>query len=113
MTSTPISTPNNTPDNTPGFRPGSDSADLTVTVTGSATASLVALLEHCEQFLRTASPVVRTELDTFLAGRPTRPDAGWLIDMLGFNALYLQGKLAPTHHTADHATHHATEGDRS
>lgn len=94
-----------TPNNTPSFRPGSGSAD--VTVTGSAATSLVELLEHCEQFLRTASPVVRTELDTFLTQQPSRSDAGWLIDLLGFNALYLQGKLALAH------THSDQAGDRS
>ena len=94
----------NTPSSTPSFRPSTGSAD--VTVTGSAAASLVELLEHCEQFLRTASPVVRTELLAFLAGRPTRPDADWLIDLLGFNALYLQGKLA----LGD--THTGPAGDR-
>lgn len=101
MTSTRTSTPS-----TPS-RPSSDSTDITIT--GSATASLVELLEHCEQFLRTASPVTRTELDTFLTQHPSRLDADWLIDLLGFNALYLQGKLAPTHHTTDYAA----EGDRS
>lgn len=95
----------NTPNNTPNFKPSSGSAD--VTVTGYAATSLVELLEHCEQFLRTASPVVRTELLAFLASQHTRPDAGWLIDMLGFNALYLQGKLALTD------THTDQAGDRS
>jgi len=99
----------NTPSNTPSFRPSTGSAD--VTVTGSAAASLVELLEHCEQFLRTASPVVRTELLAFLASRPTGPDADWLIDLLGFNALYLQGKLAHTDHTTD--SHTGQAGDRS
>jgi hypothetical protein len=87
-----------TPDNTPS----GDCAD--VTITGSQAASLVELLEHCEQFLRTAGPVVRTELHSFLTGHPTQPAADWLIDMLGFNALYLKGKLPHTHntdHTAD------------
>jgi hypothetical protein len=87
---------------TPNSTPSGDCAD--VTITGSQAASLVELLEHCEQFLRTASPVVRTELDAFLTQQPSRLDANWLIDMLGFNALYLQGKLAPTHHTADNAS---------
>ncbi|MEU4183736.1 hypothetical protein [Micrococcus luteus] len=86
---------------TPNSMPSGGCADVTdtVTVTGSTAASLVELLEHCEQFLRTASPVVRTELDAFLTRQPSRLDTDWLIDMLGFNALYLQGKLA---HTTDH-----------
>ncbi len=73
-----------------------------VTVSGYAAASLLELLEHCEEFLRTANPEVRTELNAFLAQQPTGLDIGWLIDMLGFNALYLQGKLAiaaPRKHT--------------
>lgn len=82
---------------TPSTTPGSDAAG--VTVTSHAATSLVELLECCDEFLRTASPTVRAELRAFLAGQPTRPDAGWLIDMLGFNALYLQGKLALTHAT--------------
>jgi hypothetical protein len=93
--------------NTPTGKLGSESAD--VTITSSTAARLVELLEHCERFLRTAGPVVRTELDTFLAEQPALSDANWLIDMLGFNALYLQGKLAPTHHTVDHTV---DQGDR-
>lgn len=84
---------------TPSSTPSSDAVD--VTVTGYAATNLVELLEHCEQFLRAASPAVRTELLAFLAQQPTRPDAGWLIDMLGFNALYLQGKLALADHAAE------------
>ena len=95
---------------TPNSTPSGGCADVTdtVTVTGSTVASLVELLEHCEQFLRTASPVVRTELDVFLTQQPSRLDADWLIDMLGFKALYLQGKLAPTHHTDHHAADSAS-----
>jgi hypothetical protein len=104
-----------TPSNTPDSTPSGGCADVTgtVTVTGSKAASLVELLEHCEQFLRTASPTVRTELDAFLTQQPSRLDTNWLIDMLGFNALYLQAKLTPTHHATHHATHHVAEGDHS
>lgn len=75
-------------------------------MTGYAATNLVELLEPCEEFLRTASPTVRAELRAFLAQQPTQPDAGWLVDMLGFNALYLQAKLA----VATSAAH--TRGDR-
>jgi hypothetical protein len=99
---------------TPTARIGSvEVAD--VAVTRYAAASLIELLEHCDAFLRSASPAVHAELRDFLAHQPTRPDAGWLIDMLGFNALYLQGKLAHTDHTAAHAadTHTGQTGDHS
>jgi hypothetical protein len=79
-----------------------------VTVTGYAAASLAELLGHCEEFLRTASPTVRTELHAFLGRQPTAPDLGWLIDMLGFNTLYLQGKLATA--TAAHLATHIPAG---
>ena len=72
--------------------PNTDTAE--VTVSGYAAANLAELLAHCEEFLRTASPTVRAELLAYLDRKPTVPDAGWLIDMLGFNTLYLQGKLA-------------------
>ena len=91
--------------------PTSESVD--VAITGSTAASLVELLEHCERFLRTADPVVRTELDAFLTQQPSRLDTNWLIDMLGFNALYLQGKLTPSHQATHQATHQAAEGDHS
>lgn len=70
-----------------------------VQITDHAAASLAELLELCDTFLRGASDQVRTELREFLATQPDRgqhprPEMGWLIDMLGFNALYLHGKLA-------------------
>jgi hypothetical protein len=65
-----------------------------VTVTGHAATDLIELLELCDEFLRTASPIVRAELKDFLDQQPSPPPMSWLIDMLGFNALYLQGKLA-------------------
>ena len=93
-----------TPPNTPGI----DTVE--VTVSGYAAANLAELLAHCEEFLRTASPTVRAELLAFLARQPTAPDTGWLIDMLGFNSLYLQGKLAAA--AAANLAAHTRQGDR-
>jgi hypothetical protein len=90
--------------------PSIDSTD--VTVTRYAATNLLELLAHCEEFLRTASPAVRAELRAFLDRQPTAPDAGWLIDMLGFNTLYLQGKLA-TAAAANRAAHTRQDGDLS
>lgn len=96
----------NPPTSTPDTSSIPVAAPASVTVTGHAAISIVELLEHCEKFLRTSSPQVRAELLTFLDQQPTRPDAGWLVDMLGFNALYLQGKLAIA---ATVAAHHGTD----
>ena len=65
-----------------------------VTVSGYAAGSLLELLELCDLFLRTASPAVRAELAGFLQQQPTPLDAYLLIDLVGFNALYLEGVIA-------------------
>jgi hypothetical protein len=99
MTSTP---------NTPST-PNIDSA--AVAVTGQTAVSIIELLAHCEAFLRTASPAVRAELLAFCNRQPTAPDAGWLIDMLGFNARWLQAKLTHPATLAGTATHTHQAGD--
>lgn len=48
----------------------------------------VIALGICEEFLRTASPEVRAELDAFLARRHPTVDANWLIDMVSFHAFH-------------------------
>jgi hypothetical protein len=68
--------------------------DTPITLSGHAVGQIAELLEHCEAFLRHASPNTRAELLGFLDQQPARPDAGWLIDMLGFDALFLHAKLA-------------------
>jgi hypothetical protein len=65
-----------------------------ITVSDNAACSVLELLELCDLFLRTATPAVRAELSGFLDHQPTGLDANLLIDMLGFNALYLQGVMA-------------------
>ena len=67
-----------------------------ISMSGKAAGRLVEVLQLFETFLTT--PMVRAELANFCLPRPG-VSSGWLIDMLGFNALYLQGKLA---HTTDH-----------
>lgn len=67
---------------------------LEVTMTGQSASDLVDLLESCDLFLRTASATVWAELRIFLGQDSTRPDACWLIDMLGFNAVDLRRQLS-------------------
>jgi hypothetical protein len=92
-----MANPINQPSNPPAMpvitrRPGRSDA-LGVTVSNNAACSLLELLELCDLFLRTATPAVRAELKVFLDTQPTPLDANLLIDMLGFNALYLDGVL--------------------
>lgn len=68
--------------------------EVAVTLTSTAAESLVELLELCEQFLRTAGPAVQAELQAFLGEQRHRPDPVLLIDLLGFNGLFLQAKIA-------------------
>ena len=56
-----------------------------MTLSGHSVSVVAELLEHCEAFLRHASPNTHAELLGFLDQQPTRPDAGWLVDMLGFD----------------------------
>jgi hypothetical protein len=77
--------------------------DTPITLCGHAVGQIAELLEHCEAFLRHGSPNTRAELLGFLDQQPARPDAGWLVDMLGFDALFLQSKLAVAAETAAEA----------
>ncbi len=83
-----------------------------VPMSDNAARSVLELLQLCDLFLRTATPAVRAELSDFLAHQPTPLDANLLIDMLGFNALYLESLilLTGTHHAG---THHADTGSVS
>jgi hypothetical protein len=64
------------------------------TISGYAACSVLELLELCDLFLRTATPATRAELTGFLDQQPTGLDANLLIDLLGLNALYLDGIIA-------------------
>lgn len=66
-----------------------------VTVSDYTAATLRELLGICEEFLRTASPVVLAELRAYLACQSPPADPGWLIDLLGFHNLHLR-QLTPT-----------------
>jgi hypothetical protein len=98
------STPIPTPDPDPAIAEVSDLAR--VVITGHAARSIAELLELCDQFWRT-HPMGRGQLQAFLDAQPDSPPADWLIDMLGFNALYLQAKLAAA--SAGPGTHAAAE----
>ena len=65
----------------------------TVAITPHTAASLAELLGMCEEFLRTAGPLVHAELRDYLA-RQTPTDPSWFIDMLGFSSVHL-GHLLP------------------
>lgn len=56
-------------------------------------AAIGELLSMCDEFLRTAGPAVRDELRAYLRHQYPPTDPGWLIDMLGFNSLYLDHQL--------------------
>jgi hypothetical protein len=45
------------------------------------------LLELCDEFLRQASPIVRTELRQFLTEHGHHGGLGWFLDALGFTCL--------------------------
>lgn len=66
----------------------------TVAVTAHTVASLTELLGMCEEFLRTAGPLVHAELRTYLNRQAPPADPSWFIDMLGFSSVHL-GHLLP------------------
>jgi hypothetical protein len=66
----------------------------TVTITSHTAASLRELLAMCEEFLRTAGPLVHAELRDYLAHQSPPADPSWFIDMLGFSSVHL-GHLLP------------------
>jgi len=69
--------------------PGRD----TVGVTAHTVASLAELLGMCEEFLRTAGPLVHAELRAYLSHQAPPADPSWFIDMLGFNSVHLGHQL--------------------
>ena len=66
----------------------------TVAITSHTAASLAELLGMCEEFLRTAGPLVHAELRDYLAHQAPPADPSWFIDMLGFSSVHL-GHLLP------------------
>ena len=66
----------------------------TVAVTAHTVASLAELLAMCEEFLRTAGPLVHAELRAYLNRQAPPADPSWFLDMLGFNSVHL-GHLLP------------------
>ncbi len=66
-----------------------------VAVTAHTVASLAELLAMCEEFLRTAGPLVHAELRTYLNRQAPPADPSWFIDMLGFSSVHLS-HLLPT-----------------
>lgn len=65
-----------------------------ITISGRCASQIAELLSCCEALLRQASPTARAEMTNSLDQHCTVPDLGWLIDMLGFDTLFLQAKLA-------------------
>jgi hypothetical protein len=78
----------------------------TVAVTTHTVASLAELLGMCEEFLRTAGPLVHAELRAYLNRQAPPADPSWFIDMLGFNSVHLghllPGETAPPSETWRH-----------
>jgi hypothetical protein len=68
----------------------------TVAVTAHTVASLAELLGMCEEFLRTAGPLVQAELRTYLSRQTPPADPSWFIDMLGFSSVHLTHLLPAT-----------------
>lgn len=89
--------------------PGRD----TVAVTAHTVASVAELLGMCEEFLRTAGPLVHAELRTYLNRQAPPADPSWFLDMLGFSSVHLDhllpaGTTAPSEawqQPDDHAYH--------
>lgn len=67
----------------------SETGSETVVVTAHTVASVAELLAMAEEFLRTAGPLVHTELRDYLAHRCPPADPSWFIDVLGFSSLHL------------------------
>lgn len=65
-----------------------------ITISAGKAAQIAELLTCCDAFLREAGAPIRAELHRYLGQHPDWPDASWLIDMLGFDALFLHAKLA-------------------
>lgn len=65
-----------------------------ITISADKAAQIAELLTCCDAFLREAGAPIRAELRRYLHQNPDRPDADWLIDMLGLDALFLHAKLA-------------------
>jgi hypothetical protein len=72
----------------------------TIAISAGKAAQIAELLTCCDAFLREAGEPIRAELRRYLGQHPGWPDAGWLIDMLGFDALFLQAKLAAADQSA-------------
>lgn len=92
----------------------------TVGITPHTVASLAELLGMCEEFLRTAGPLVHAELRTYLKQRTPPADPSWFIDMLGFHSVHLTHQLpaetAPPSEAwqwPDGHTHHHTSAQES
>lgn len=64
-----------------------------VALSAYTVAAIGELLSMCDEFLRTAGPVVRDELRAYLRRQYPPTDPGWLIDMLSFNSLHLDHQL--------------------
>jgi hypothetical protein len=64
-----------------------------VSLTEHTVATVHELLAMCEEFLRTAGPLVHVELRTYLNRQAPPADPSWFIDMLGFSAMHLSREL--------------------
>lgn len=64
-----------------------------VVLSAYTVAAIGELLSMCDEFLRTAGPVVRDELRAYLHHQYPPTDPVWLIDMLSFNSLHLDHQL--------------------
>jgi hypothetical protein len=70
-----------------------------ISLSASQADQLAELLEICDDFLRNASPTVRTEMRRALIMHDTMPDDfNLLVDCLGFTASYLRARLARDAH---------------
>ena len=79
----------------PNLDPTALPIPATVALTEHTVAALGELLSMCEEFLRTAGPLVHAELRGYLAGQYPPADPTWLIDMLGFQSVHLRHQLGP------------------
>jgi len=70
---------------------------------------LPTILEICEEFFASTSPVVRHKLDTILLSRDLTGGPGWLIDMLALTRMRLPNAASQPPTTRESAVE--TRGD--
>ncbi|MDP9443025.1 MAG: hypothetical protein M3P83_01200 [Actinomycetota bacterium] len=76
------------------------SAPAPVTLTALTAERILEVLNYCEEFLRTAGPLVHAELATYLEDYHPPTDVSWLLDSIGAEAQHLRRLLQPCPHNA-------------